>query len=72
MAARLRPAVLLLLPALLALTACSKGTQDADAAAAAAVAAQAVSTAAAAPREMASGVSVSGPVSAVEERQLGL
>ena len=72
MAARLRPAVLLLLPALLALTACSKGTQDADAAAAAAVAAQAVSTAAAAPREMASGVSVSGPVSAVEEMQLGV
>ncbi len=72
MAARLRPAVLLLLPALLALTACSKDTPDADAAAAAAVAAQAVSTAAAAPREIASGVSVSGPVSAVEEMQLGV
>ena len=71
MAARTRP-VLLLLPALLALSACNKDTSEADAAAAAAVAAQAVTTAAAAPREMSSGVSVSGPVSAVEEMQLGV
>ena len=71
MAARTRP-VLLLLPALLVLSACGRDAGDADAATAAAMAAQAVTTTAAAPREMASGLGVSGPVSAVEEMQLGV
>ena len=71
MAARTRP-LLLVLPALFALSACGKDTTEADASAAAALAAQAVTTATAAQREMASGVSVSGPVSAVEEMQLGV
>ena len=70
MAARHRP-LLFLLPALLALSACKKGAEDATDATAAS-AAQAVSIAAAAPREIASGVTVSGPVSAVEEMQLGV
>lgn len=71
MAVRIRP-VLLLLPALLALSACNKPAPDDSVDAAAASAAQAVSIAAAAPREMASGVAVSGPVAAVEEMQLGV
>lgn len=71
MAAQTRP-VLLLLPALLALSACNKDTSEADASAAAAIAAQAVTTAPATPREMASGLGVSGPVSPVEEMQLGV
>ncbi len=70
MAARHRP-LLFLLPALLALSACKKDAQDATEATAAS-AAQAVSIASAAPREIASGVTVSGPVSAVEEMQLGV
>ena len=70
MAARHRP-LLFLLPALLALSACKKDAQGATEATAAS-AAQAVSIASAAPREIASGVTVSGPVSAVEEMQLGV
>lgn len=72
MAARAHPAVLLL-PALLALSACNNETAGEDPATApAASAGQAVTSAVAAPREMASSLGVSGPVSAVEEMQLGV
>ena len=71
MAARIRP-VLLLLPALLALSACKKDTEGGADDAVPASAAQAVSAAPVMRREMASVVTVSGPVSAVEEMQLGV
>ncbi|GAB1406578.1 efflux RND transporter periplasmic adaptor subunit [Thermomonas brevis] len=71
MAARIRP-VLLLLPALLALSACKPDTEADANEAVPASAAQAVAAASVMRREMASVVTVSGPVSAVEEMQLGV
>lgn len=67
----LRPLLLALVLAA-ALTACKKEASEADAAKQAAAAAMAVSTAPVVSREMPRGLTVSGPVSPVEEMQLGV
>lgn len=72
--ARLRPyrAALLALAIATALPACKKDESEADAAKQAAASAMAVSTAPVVTREMPRALTVSGPVSPVEEMQLGV
>ena len=69
---RLTRAIVLALAATLAVGACKKGEDKDKAAAEAASSALAVSTQPAMKREMASGLTVSGPVSPVEDMQLGV
>ena len=70
MAAPIRPAIALAF--VLALAACDRNPPAADAAASNDSSAMAITTAPAAMREIARGISVSGPVAAVEEMQLGV
>lgn len=72
--ARIRPyrAALLVLALAAVLPACKRGDAEAEGAAQAAASAMAVSTAPVLRREMPRGLTVSGPVSPVEEMQLGV